>query len=182
MSRVGKARLLGLAEELSQQERALIEALAEMRLATHRQLALLVPSGEREATLESDARQARRMLARLTALGIFKRLERRVGGLRAGSAGYVYFLGSAGERLVAYWRGRGLVKGRHRPEPGSRFVRHRLAVSELWVQAKLQDRRGAVELLAFQPEPASWRRLIDGFGGGSTLKPDAFIDIGLGGF
>lgn len=182
MSRVRATRLLQLAEELTSSERTVIEALAELKLATHQQLATLLRNPARRVGLESEARSARRTLARLTALGIFRRLERRIGGIRAGSAGYIYYLGSPGQRLVAYWQGRGLVKGRHRPEPGSQFVRHRLAVSELYVQAILAQKRGQLDVLDFELEPASWRQMVDSFGGATILKPDAFVRIGAGDF
>lgn len=183
MSRVGAARLLQLAEDLGPQERSLIETLAKLKLATHRQLATLLRSPSPQAAPDSDARNARRILARLTDLGIFKRLERQIGGVRAGSAGYVYFLGSAGQRLLAYWQGRGLVQGRHKPEPGSRFVRHTLAISDLYVQVVRTARSGIeLEVLDFELEPSCWRPFSDGLGGTTMLKPDAFVRVGIGGY
>ncbi len=71
---------------------------------SHAQLAALLGDG-RGCRAVSAARIARRVLARLTELGVLARLERRIGGLRAGSSGYVYYLGPAGQRLVAYWQG-----------------------------------------------------------------------------
>jgi hypothetical protein len=179
MSRVSSARLLAIAAELDLRERRLIEELALLKLASHAQLAALLPSTS-VASAASQARAVRRVLARLTDLAIFARLSRRVGGVRAGSAGYVYYLGPVGQRLVAYWQGRGLVRGRFRPEPGSRYVRHRLAVSELYVQARRAERAKRLELLDFQAEPACWRPFVDGFGGQTILKPDAFVGMGIG--
>jgi hypothetical protein len=87
-----------------------------------------------------------------------------------------------GQRLLAYWEGRGLVRGRFRPEPGGRYVRHRLAVSELYVQLCSADRDGELDLLAFDAEPDCWRRSIDAFGGSLVLKPDAYLRIGIGAY
>jgi hypothetical protein len=91
-------------------------------------------------------------------------------------------LGPVGQRLVAFWEGRGLIRGRFRPEPGGRYVRHRLAVSELYVQLFAADRAGELDLLAFDAEPDCWRRYLDGFGWSALLKPDAFVRIGVGAY
>lgn len=180
MKRLSTSALMGLGAELSEPERALLLAVAKLRLASHGQLARLIDDPNSMASQASRARMARRTLARLSDLGLLARLERRVGGMRAGSLGYCYYLGPAGQRLTAYWEGRGLVRGRFRPEPGGRYVRHRLAVSELFVLAWLADRARAVELLTFDVEPDCWRRYLDVYGGQLILKPDAFVRIGVG--
>jgi hypothetical protein len=182
MSRVSAAGLLRLASDLGEGERTAVEIVAKLRLVSHAQLAALLAPAHPQASAASTARTVRRTLARLTALGVLARLERRVGGVRAGSAGYVYYLGPVGQRLMAYWEGRGLVRGRFRPEPGGRYVRHRLAVSELYVQLRVADQDGELDLLAFEAEPDCWRRSLDGFGGSLLLKPDAFVRVGIGAY
>jgi hypothetical protein len=181
MSRVSQSQLVILATTLSARERDLVQLVARLRLMSHAQLAALLPD-DGVAVPGSAARSARRLLARLAARGVLARLERRVGGVRAGSGGYVYYLGPVGQRLVAYWQGHGLTRGRFRPEPGGRYVRHRLAVSELYVQLRSADRGGELDLLSFDPEPDCWRRSLDGFGGTALLKPDAFVRIGVGAY
>jgi hypothetical protein len=182
MRRLSSGQLIGLATSLPQRERQIVETIARLRLLSHAQLASLLASGNGVVSPVSAARSARRILARLTAGGVLARLERRVGGVRAGSAGYVYYLGPVGQRLLAYWNGRGLVRGRFRPEPGGRYVRHRLAVSELYVQLRGAARKGELDLLAFDAEPDCWRRSIDAFGGSVLLKPDAFVRLGIGAY
>ena len=150
MSRVSPSQLIALATALPARERELVQLAARLRLMTHAQLAVLLAPGDRSVSPSSAARSVRRVLARLTAHGVLARLERRVGGVRAGSAGYVYYLGPIGQRLIAYWEGRGLVRGRFRPEPGGRYVRHRLAVSELYVQLRSADRSGELDLLSLR--------------------------------
>jgi hypothetical protein len=147
MSRgVTPGELLRLAGSLSASEREAVETVASLRLMTHAQLAALLGSSEPASSSASAARSLRRVLTRLTALGLLARLQRRIGGRRAGSGGYVYYLGPAGQRLVAYWQGRGLTRGRFRPEPGGRYVRHRLAVSELYVRLRLAARAGTLDI------------------------------------
>lgn len=182
MTRVSTVRLLELGAGLSEREREVVRAVDRFRLMSHAQLAAILMDSSSEASPISAARIARRILARLTDDKVLARLSRRVGGLRAGSAGYVYYLGPAGQRLVAYWEGRGLTRGRFRPEPGGRFVRHRLAVSELYIDAIANEARGALDLLDFEPEPDCWRSFVDAHGGKTIVKPDAFLRIGVGAY
>jgi hypothetical protein len=61
-----------------------------------------------------------------------------------------------------------------RPDlPGLRYVRHVLAVSEMYVALTEQAQRGNVQLVQFAAEPASW--WPDGRGG--WMKPDAFAKV-----
>jgi Replication-relaxation len=176
------SELLALAGSLGAAEREVIESLARLRLMSHAQLSALLALPRSEQSATTLARSARRVLARLTARRVLARLDRRIGGVRAGSAGYVYYLGPVGQRLMAYWQGQGLTRGRLRPEPGGRYVRHRLAVSELYVQTRLAADEGSLDLLSFQAEPECWRSYVDGFGGQTVLKPDAYVRLGLGAY
>jgi hypothetical protein len=94
----------------------------------------------------------------------------------------VYYLGSLGQKLIAYWDGKGLVRGRRRPEPSARYVDHRLAVSEVYVKLFQAERGGGLDVLSFAAEPDCWRPYIDRFGGQTTLKPDAYVHLGVGAF
>jgi hypothetical protein len=178
---VGFARMLEIGASLDEPERDVVEVLSRLRLMSHGQLAALLDDGRGRSTA-TKARAARRTLRRLTELRVLARLQRRIGGLRAGSAGFVYYLGPVGQRLISYWQGQGLVRGRFRPEPGSRYVRHRLAVSELYVQALLAARAGELDLLAFEAEPDCWRTFTGGLVADVTLKPDAYLRLGLGAY
>jgi Replication-relaxation len=180
--RLSRDELLALGNSLGASERRLIETVAQLKLMSHAQLAALLALERGELPAASRARIARRTLKRLSDAGLLARLTRRVGGVRAGSAGYVYYLGPAGQRLMAYWQGRGLTRGRFRPEPGGRYVRHRLSVSELYVQLAQAASGGRLELLSFEAEPECWRAYTDGFGGQTLLKPDAYVRLGLGAY
>jgi hypothetical protein len=182
VSRLATSRLLAVDAQLTERERDLVTVLGRLRLMSQAQLAAVLGPASADASPVSRSRDVRRVLARLTGLGVLARLERRVGGLRAGSSGYVYYLGPVGQRLVAYWDGRGLIRGRFRPEPGERYMAHRLAVSQLYVDLHAGERRGELELLAFEAEPACWRTSLDSLGGQTVLKPDAFVRIGLGAY
>jgi hypothetical protein len=125
-------------------------------------------------------RTARRALVRLARLDVLHRLPQRIGGSGGGSAASVYRLGLAGQRLAAL---HGLLPEvqRRRPEiPGTAFVRHTLAVSELHTQLIEADCAGHVELLARETEPACWRRYRRHSVQQAVLKPDSFLRLGIG--
>lgn len=172
--RLSGRRLAELAEGLSPVDWALLHTLARVRLATADQLGRL-HFHERP----SANRQVRRQLDKLAGDRFVCRLPRRVGGIKAGSAGQVYALDVAGQRLVQP------PTGSHprRPYiPGPPFVAHVLAVSELFVGLTAAARTGDVDLLAFDAEPACWRAFSGPGGGRLRLKPDAFVRIGIGNY
>ncbi len=180
MSRLSAAGLLALAEAIPERERRIVETTGRLRLVAGKQLERLCLSEIGQAA--SRARAARRVLAGLSEQQILFRLERSIGGVRAGSAGHVYGLGPVGKRLIAYWQGEGLARVRTPHEPGSIFVRHTLAVAEMYVQLIEAERAGRFELVAFEAEPDCWRPLAGAYGRVETLKPDAFVRLGVGEF
>ncbi len=180
MSRLSMAGLLALAEAMPERERQIAETTGRLRLVAGKQLERLYFSEIGKAA--SRARAARRVLADLTERQVLFRLERSIGGVRAGSAGHVYGLGPIGKRLVSYWQGEGLTRVRTPHEPGVVFVRHTLAVAEQYMQLIETERAGRFELVAFESEPDCWRPLAGAYGRADTLKPDAFVRLGLGEF
>jgi hypothetical protein len=176
MNRLSRKGLLLLADDLSDRDRQMVELVGRFGVVSGRQVERLFFVAGSDTS--SNARLARRSLARLAERRVLVRLERRIGGVRAGSAGTVYRLGAVGDRLVRLWRGEG-GRGRTSREPGRLFVRHGLAVTETFVRLREAERSGALEVLAFDPEPASWRPFA-GAGGRQVLKPDAYAAIGLG--
>jgi hypothetical protein len=184
LRRLDTAGLTALGEQMGEAERGILEIVGRLRLMSHAQLASLLGLGtvDLSASPISRARHARRLLQRLTELGLLARLDRRIGGLRAGSSGYVYYLGPAGQRLLAYWQGQGLVRGRYRPEPALRYVAHRLSVTQVYVDLPMAAAARELELLTFNVEPDCWRTHETGFGGQVVIKPDAFVRIGVGAY
>lgn len=181
MSRVSDARMAAIADGMPDRECEITRTVARLHLVSHGQIARLFPP-EPGVAAGSAARGIRRALRRLTDVGVLARLERRVGGVRAGSSGHVYYLGPVGQRVIAYWNGDGLARGRVRSEPGAPFVRHRLSVSEIYVAICERTRAGELEMLAFDVEPDCWRSSLSGLGATTTLKPDAFVRLGLGAY
>jgi hypothetical protein len=173
--RVSTSRLAEIAGQLTEIDRAVMELVADLRLASGAQL-------ERafwwQGSPEARGRRARRALKRLTNWRVLDRLPRSIGGVRAGSAGFIYSLGPAGARLLAASD----KPTRRLGTPGARHVDHTLAVAELVVRLREAERAGRLELLAADAEPACWRNYGGPLGGRLILKPDLFVRAGAGAF
>lgn len=168
ISRAAADRLL---EGLSERDRAILGDLARVRVLSGHQLTRL---HFHELAAGSKDRTRRRVLERLTGLTVVTTLERRIGGVHAGSAGLVYALGVAGQHLVPLLGTDSAAEPWRRPRspwtPGQLFLAHTLTVAELYVQLVEATRREGFSLGTFLAEPASW--VATGLGG--WLKPDAY--------
>ncbi len=158
-----------VAERTGVRDRAIVGTVARLRLVSGAQLERL---HFHDLSPSARARVRRRVLARLVAWRVLLTLERRIGGVRAGSSGLVFALDTAGVHLAP--RVDGVRDGARRAElPGVAFVGHTLAVSELYVSVMELGRAAGVEVTAFDSEPRSW--WPNGLGG--WLKPDAYLSV-----
>ncbi|HET7052972.1 MAG TPA: replication-relaxation family protein [Solirubrobacterales bacterium] len=169
-----------LHRQLTEHDQAVLMSVSELRFVTGSQLARMHFAGSLDAA--TSARAARRALLRLTRLDCLERLPRQVGGARAGSAGFVYRLGLAGQRLAIERGWQPKRRWRRSQMPGTLFLAHALQVAELHTQLIEADRSRRIELLALSAEPACWRR-YGGIGAQSVvLKPDSYLLLGAGEF
>jgi hypothetical protein len=146
----------------------LLRFVFEVGVADARQLERLAfPPGHGSAL--SAARRARRTLARLTDHRLLTRLERRVGGVRAGSSGYLYQVATAGRQVLG-------VPGRVRFEPADRFIDHALAAAELHVQLVEAQRVGTISDVAIGHEREAMRRFATP-SGIERLRPDLLVEV-----
>jgi hypothetical protein len=125
-------------------------------------------------------RTRRVVLARLVEWGILSPFTRRIGGIRGGSAGSVFSLDTAGQRLVHLrWPEAAADEGRARRPwtPGQLFVAHALAVSAVYVSLVELSRSAGFTVEAFSTEPLAWWPN----GNGGYLKPDAYLKLAAGG-
>jgi hypothetical protein len=169
---------VALDSRLSERDRQLTYQVARLRLLSHEQLRRLFFADGGE--LGSGRRTAQRRLARLVELGVLARLERRVGGVRAGSAGFVYGLGPAGQKLCGLWSREDAGRSRSLHEPGAPFVEHTLACSDVYVALVEAAGSGSLELLEHQAEPQCWRSCVGPYGQPLVLRPDGFVRLGIG--
>jgi hypothetical protein len=172
------AALRTLEAKLTDRDLAVLEQVSRLRLLTGSQLTRLcfADSGD----LDANSRAARRALLRLTRLGVLERLPRSVGGVRSGSAGFVYRLHLGGQRLAIARGWQPEWRRRRALVPGSLFLLHTLQVAELHTRLIESERSCRFELLELSAEPSCWRR-YDGFGTQrEVLKPDSFARLGIG--
>jgi len=159
-----------IAERLSNRDFAILDDVARVRVLTGTQLQRL-----HFAHLHGKHRDRtrREVLARLTSMSLLTTLERRVGGARAGSAGLVFALDAGGQRLHRFLSGE-ITAPRRPRQPGTptdRYLRHCLAVSELYVQLVELARTAPSTLDTFRAEPACWWQAANG----QWIKPDAYL-------
>ncbi|MFC7481485.1 replication-relaxation family protein [Luedemannella flava] len=160
-----------LANRLTDQDREILRTLARVRVATAVQL-------EQLHCVAVTRRQFRGRLTTLTGQDLITRLPRVIGGVRSGSAGYVYALGIAGQKLLHPDERRP-----QRPWPvGLAFLAHSLAVTELYVGIKRAEHLGELTLGDFTTEPACWRSYVGPGGARVVLKPDAAGKLWFGEF
>lgn len=173
-SRISCARLNSIASRLTPTDRAVLGLVAQTRLCSGAQLQRLFWN---HGQPDSDSRQARKTLRRLTAWRILDRQPRSVGGRRAGSRGFIYSLGPSGVRVLARESG---VRVSRLATPGDRYVTHVLSCTELVVRMREAARRGDLDVIEIQGEPQCWRSFLAGFGARVVLKPDLFVRVGVG--
>ena len=176
--RLGRSALVELAARLPEKERQIVETVERFRLLKSGQVRRLF--FYETASEAGSARLCRKALAHLTEQGLLRRLERRVGGMRAGSSGHLYATTAAGKRLLAYLSGEGVPSNRGVHEPGAAFVSHTLAIAELYVALVERERAGELDLVSFESEPGCWRTYTTPVGASATLKPDALVRAASG--
>lgn len=177
---VTRRRAEAVGEALSSRDLAVLKTVSELRFLTGSQVTRW-HFADRGEDRVAAARAARRALLRLVRLDCLARLPRRVGGVRAGSAGFVYSLGRAGYAVAVKERWQPEGSRRRSQAPGTLFLSHTLKVAELHTRVTLADRAGTFELLELAAEPACWRS-YGGVGGSDqkTLKPDSLIRLAAG--
>ncbi|GJM39002.1 MAG: hypothetical protein DHS20C19_23690 [Acidimicrobiales bacterium] len=160
--RVGARQLEDLRRSLTRRDLDVLASVDQYRLLTTTQLQRLHFADHRSDA--SAARVCRRVLARLTDHRVLVRLRRRVGGVRAGSAGHIHAVGPLGHRLLdpkrqKRWR-----------EPGTVFVDHTLAIAELAIST-LEHAAADQHVLVVETEPSCWRTFTHRHTP-MTVKPD----------
>ena len=169
-TRIGRAQLHAIAERLDATDQALLALLAAHRYATTRQLAQITELSGQYGSARSALRQTSRRMRRQHGLGLVDHLERRIGGTRAGSAGYVWYLTAAGQRLTS--EGQGPGARRRFQEPSALFLAHTLAITQARVVIEQAIHAVGGHLARLRTEPACWRSWLRLGGALSWLKPD----------
>lgn len=172
--RLGAQQLIRLRQELSERDLAIVDQVADLRLMSTLQIQAVHFGPTRHASDATATRTCRRVLERLVEDRLLLRLQRRIGGLRAGSAAYIYALSPVGQRVIELDGPRRRLR-----EPSVFFVDHTLAIGQLVVELTMAANDLRFELLAIEPEPHCWRRFTS-LSGPQVLRPDLFVALGVG--
>jgi hypothetical protein len=158
-----------LRDTLSQRDLAVVRSVSQHRFLSATQIEALHFQGR---TPTSRARVCRKSLERLTHERILKRLQRRVGGVRAGSASFVYSVGPVGVRLLG--------ETRRTTEPSALFLDHTLAIGDVHVRLRQAEQVGEIGIGELEVEPACWRRFVGAGGAADIVRPDLYLVTAAG--
>lgn len=168
--RIGRHMLMHLDSNLSKRDREILDRVAEHRyLTTHQVQAFCFGTHTSDA---SAARSTRRVLGRLDRDGLLRALDRRIGGVRAGSDARIWQLAPAGIRLLY-----GNTQRRRPGAPSLRFLAHRLAIADVHLLLRAHLEIEAIEKVDVEVEPASWRRYQARTGEPRWLQPDLYAEL-----
>lgn len=169
--RIGRHDLHHLAAQLSDRDWAIIRFIHQHRYATTSQLRrhFFIDHASQSAA----TRACVRVLDRLLTQRVLTRLERRIGGVRHGSAAFIWCLDVIGDRLTRAEDG----PRRRLHEPSFPFLAHTLAVTDIHVQLHEAASAGAFQLSAVQVETEAWRPYVGPSGTKSILKPDLMVTV-----
>jgi hypothetical protein len=170
-ARIGRVDLQQLGARLSDRDWGILRFVDQHRFATTGQLRRRFFRDH--ASPSAATRACVRVLDRLLTQRLVTRLERRIGGVRHGSASFVWCLDVVGDRLTRAEDG---VRRRIR-EPSFPFLLHALAVTEVHVQLHEAASTGALRLTALQVETEAWRSSVTPQGAPSILKPDLMVTV-----
>lgn len=124
------------------------------------------------ASPQAGLRAANRCLKKLKEMGLLDSLSRRIGGVRAGSASFVWFTSHAGERLLRlHDSARSTVRRSFEPSPY--FLSHTLAAAEAGIRLTEISKKNGIQLSSMQIEPECWREYSE-YGARLSLKPDLY--------
>lgn len=166
---VTASRVEAVLSRMNAPQRAILADLGRLGVITGKQCQRLhygdSPAAGRLSRKQVGQLYHWQVLARLGWLG-------RVG--QPGSTGYVYGPGIVGQRLLDPNRSRYFPRWTPRPS----FLRHAIAVSELYVSLREIENINSIDLVAYDSEPACWRPYFGSGGARSILKPDALAIVG----
>ena len=172
-TRITNRRLEEIQREISDKDRAILESLRVCRYLTGQQIVRLYFSGDAQKKETTILSAAYRCLNRLKDWGLIRSLQRRIGGVRAGSGSFVWTLTSGGFRLLCLDSGAKQSRKQFR-EPSLHFLEHTLIISEAYLQLTQICFKHNVALSKVNFEPDCWRRYSAKNGKAIILKPDLY--------
>lgn len=168
--RISRVELERTAAGLSDRDLDILAGVGNHRFLTTKQITRFYFA--EKPTETAALRAANRALAKLSDARLLTALERRIGGVRAGSGSFVWAMGSLGSRLLQASHSDDVPKRRREVEPSRTFLEHTLAVAEVHLRLREAARRDNVTVLGVQLEPDCWRPYTGAGGEVQRLKPD----------
>ena len=163
---------------LTKQDYEVLSLLNRCRYVTTKQLVELY---FRENKPKTATRRANLLTKKLTNLGLIHHLERRIGGVRAGSGSYIWHITHKGIKELREVEPNVKLKLKNRYEPTQHHLKHQLFVTQLFVELTALHLDQKIFLEDFSFEPKCWRSFTTLFSH-FTLKPDAFTRLTIGDF
>ncbi|MBQ9016127.1 MAG: replication-relaxation family protein [Firmicutes bacterium] len=173
-ARLGRNQLIELIDRLSERDFEILLTLKQAKyLLTGQVQRLHVPVTAKPATAMQNAVNN---MKKLKKHGLVKTFDRRIGGVRAGSASFVWCLTEAGQRLLDLKDGAENLQRSHRYlEPAYAHLKHTLAIAECYVQlVEISRRHKDILLQNIEWEPDCWRPYRQD-GHMMQLKPDLSV-------
>ena len=178
MKRISDLMLGQIDMQLTDRDRRLVVAIRDFRfMKTNQVQRLYFPALIK--TPRAALTATTRTMNRLRRLGLIDHLEKRIGGVRGGSQGLIWFVTEAGHRLLQM--GTPLEGKRKRTlEPSPLFLRHILAVTECCIQiTEICRSEKEMDLIRIVIEPECWRSYEHG-GKSISLRPDLYAETTSG--
>lgn len=171
--RISQRRLAEIFAQLSERDMDILRSVDRYRFLSSRQIEALHFTGH--ASPESAQRTCRRVLARLRDYRVLGILDRRIGGIRAGSEGLVYFMDTAGDRILR--QGEPGRSRRRFDEPSARFLDHTLAIVDVAVELTKEMRHRGGEVVRIDPELHARRHYQGVYGTEQVVRPDLYVEL-----
>ncbi len=177
---MNRDRTFDFEERLSDRDWLILSSVRGFRFLTTRQISRqFFARASRQGPIPRSANLA---LVRLRELGLLANLERHIGGVRAGSGGFVWQLTERGDRALASHLGQARPARMRMHEPGTSFLDHTLAIAEVVLTLQEVASSGRIALSKTEPEPDCWRNYLGPSGETITLKPDIAVVTVSSGF
>lgn len=172
---LGKNQLAELLDKLSDRDFEILISLKYAKYLLTRQIKRLHFSESPKPQV--GMRSTTRNMFKLKEYGLVKTFERRIGGIRAGSASYIWCLTEPGQRLLDLHHGEynpRRTRSHRYLEPSYVHIRHTLAIAECYVQlVEISRKYKKIVFAQVEWEPDCWRP-FQHKGHDIQLKPDLF--------
>ena len=166
-----KRKLQEVLRKLSERDFEILYVLLKYRFMTTHHLRRLLFTNN--ASKLAALRASNRILAKLREYEIIDTLNRRIGGIRAGSGAFVWTLTPNGIKLLAMQnKAEDILPRKRTYEPSTAFLEHTLAVTETAVRLHELHAAEKLSLTSTANEPDCWRIYSGAGGEAKTLKPD----------